>query len=133
MTAIESVTLLMAKVEAIDLSTPPCMRHASILDITAVWNGIGPAWAPEWFRKALSTWLRSFQPAALVHDYSYSLIDRNQPFAEDQRQVEDLRFYENCSKCAAYEFTWLHPKRLLLELGALAAWRAVRRLGGASL
>jgi hypothetical protein len=126
---LERVTRLVFLAENLGLYMPPAMAHANLMDIAAVYNGIGPAWAPEWLREALTSWLACFQPAALVHDFAYSQITPS-PAAEDLRAWADEQFYSNCRRCAAAAASWYTPRRWRLEVGAFLAWRAVRRLGG---
>ena len=134
---IDHVTRLMAIAEGCFLSMPPSMARASILDIATTYNGIGPSWAPQWLRDALTGWLSLFQPAALIHDYHYSLIDPKTDWAEDEREIADWEFYQNCRKLTAIEYPiWnvtCWPLRAAHEYQAFCAWRAVRRLGGFSI
>jgi hypothetical protein len=133
MNAVDDVRKLLAVVIEEGLSMPPGMESATFVDVVASYNGIGPRWAPEWFRKALTKRLSWMQPAALVHDYGYGLIDADNPYADSQRMVEDDRFFDNCQILAARRWRWWHPLRLVAEVDSLIAWRMVRRLGVASL
>jgi hypothetical protein len=133
MSKLERVRDLMATAERLGMDMAPTMKHADLMDIAANWNGIGPGWAPDWFRAALDTYLHAFQPAALIHDWDYAYIDAGRPGWEAMREAADDRFYKNCRIGAAAVVPWWSPQRWRLERNAFWAWRAVRRLGGYSM
>ncbi len=133
MTKLTEVTQLVIEAEILGLSMPPAMAHMDLRQIAEVSNGVGPQWAPEWIRDALSTRLRVFLPAALVHDVAYSFISSRDPHADDLRFWADEMFYGNCRTCAAHAAPWYSPRRWILERDAWLAYRAVRKFGGLSL
>ena len=129
---LERVRVLMAEAQRLNMDMAPTLQQADLLDIAASWNGIGPAWAPAWFRKALDTRLAAFQPAALIHDWDYAYIDAGRPGWEVVREAADDRFFANCRLACGDVPLW-NPLRWIMERDAFLAWRAVRRLGGYSI
>jgi len=53
-------------------AAPDSFWCASDAELALAFNGIGAAHWPKWLRGMLTVLLRSFQAAALVHDWEYS-------------------------------------------------------------
>ena len=129
---LERVRMLMAEAQRLNMDMAPTLQQADLLDIAANWNGIGPAWAPDWLRQGLDARLAAFRPAALIHDWDYSHIDAGRPGWEVVREAADDRFYANCRRACGDVSIW-RPMRWLMEYEAFWAWRFVRRIGGYSI
>lgn len=76
-------------------------------EIERVYNGIGPEWAPWWFRSILNFFFGVFLPAVWRHDQRFShgdgtLID----FMDANRELSD-----NCRICADAEYGAWNPLR----------------------
>ena len=53
-------------------AAPESFWSASDAELAQAYNGVGADHWPNWLRAVLTTLLRSFQAAALVHDWEYS-------------------------------------------------------------
>jgi hypothetical protein len=134
MSNVYQVQCLIAACLRMGLSMPPEMRQASTSEIIDSWNGIGSEDTPKAVRKFLGLALHEFAPAALIHDYEYSMIERlaepqGQEVVEPLRELADDRFYRNCKTCARDAAAIWNPRRAVLLYHAFLAWRTVRRLG----
>lgn len=92
------------KAVALDIHVP---RDISDAEIERVYNGVGPEWAPRWFRSLLNFFFAVFLPAVWRHDQRYShgdgtLVD----FMSANSELGD-----NCRVCADAKYGALNPLR----------------------
>ena len=56
---------------------PDSFWCASDAELAQAFNGIGAAYWPKWLRVTLTALLKSFQAAALIHDWEYSQKEKS--------------------------------------------------------
>ena len=80
------------------------------LKVAAACNGIGPASWPEKWRKKLDKWLKTFRPAADVHDcdFTYNNDGSVERFNEANERLE-----KNCLLLADRKYAWYNPLRYI--------------------
>ena len=96
-----------------------------IEELAANYNGVGPAWAPDWVRALLTKSHRTFLSAVLIHDMRYTESDGTSHgfnFANDELET-------NCLIAADAAYCVLNPLRYVARYRAGKIARACRVAG----
>ena len=103
MPSLDRVADLIAQVRTYDLERPSSFDMASLEQIAATYNGIGPEWLPKRLRNWLTDGFGYFAPAALVHDWEYR-------FSEDRSRAAftacNERLRRNSRRLLAKGYAW---------------------------
>ena len=67
-----------------------------------IYNGCGPDWMPEFFRKKLSDYLEFFEAAFLEHDFAFECSDKTRKGFNKSNK----RLYRNCKRLIAARYSW---------------------------
>ena len=106
-----TVELLRTICMEIHASAPPEFWTVPNEELARAWNGIGPEHWPKWTRKFMSTLLRPFSAAALIHDWEYSRSIKSFGMFTDA----NMRLVENVAREAVFD---CHPA--LIPWGIIA-------------
>jgi len=86
-----------------------------LLELAAIYNGIGPDRFPEKLRDFVTEVNTIFEPAALIHDVEYHIGGGKADFTR-----ANLRFRKNCDILVDNAYAWYDPRRYYWEF---KAWR----------
>ena len=102
------------------------LKHLSLDQMAAGYNGIGADWMPEALVKKITKYFSVFEPAAFIHDMEYAYDDDR---SRDAFKNANRRFLVNCLACL-YKLYCLTDKRLWGGIPkAWALYRCVRDFG----
>ncbi len=73
-----------------------------LAQLDKIFNGCGPDWLPEYFRKKLSRYFRFFMSAFLAHDFSFELSDRTRKGFKKANK----KMYRNCKRLIEARYSW---------------------------
>lgn len=94
--------------------------------VAAACNGIGPASWPEERRAKLDKWLRTFRPAAGVHDCDFEF---NNDGSVEKFNEANERLERNCLILADRKYAWYNPFRYVARNRAHLVATACRLFG----
>ena len=67
-----------------------------------IYNGCGPDWLPEKYRKRMTKYFDFFQSAFLEHDFSFENSDKTRKGFN----AANLRLLRNCVRLVESEYSW---------------------------
>ena len=113
---------LLKQVYVYRLSVPTAFKRENIETLEAVYNGIGPEHWNHLLRGIITALFLLFAPAALVHDYEFSVLPKNYKHFTQA----NCRLAYNCIRLALFgklRFfkNTLHSRLKLAGLGLLLA------------
>lgn len=97
-----------------------------VAEIAREYNGIGPEWAGEKLRDAVTERCSLFEPAALIHDLRNAVSDGS----EIKFHFANSEFYLNCRKLADRAYPWWSWRRYRARLVASTFCDFVEGPGG---
>jgi hypothetical protein len=109
-----SKVLILTMITAVKEYGLDCPHEITITDAMRLFNGVGPAWMPEKYRKKLNKYSTTIMPAVFVHDNDYAngdgtLLDF---------QLANKRLHSNGVKCADIVYKWYNPMRYIVRYQA---------------
>ena len=110
MNRLKELKMLREKAEDLQLENCGILRKYTLMELSAIYNGIGPDSFPEWLRNFISVLHPSLAVVALIHDVEWHESDKSkEKFAES-----NARFKRNGYKVAESEFGWYNPRRYIV-------------------
>ena len=106
-TDIKRVKSLIVEAEKLGLDGIEMVKSLPVEEVAKEFNGIGPAWWPDWLRDLLSGLLCIFLPACMIHDIEYKLADGS----KEAFHAANRRLGANCAKTAKAMYAWYDPLR----------------------
>ena len=92
-----------------------------------IYNGAGPDWLPEYFRKKLTEYFWFFEAPFLEHDFSFECSDKS----KEGFEAANRRLYLNSQKLIANRYSWWRSPivKARRHAQAFAIYRACARFG----
>lgn len=98
-----------------NLDNVDILKKYSMLELSGIYNGIGPDRFPEKLRAFVTSVNDIFEPAALIHDVEYHEGGSKADFT-----AANTRFQRNCDILVDNAYAWYDPRRYYWEF---KAWR----------
>jgi hypothetical protein len=111
MTDLASKVLVIAMINAVKEYGLDCPHEITVTDATRFFNGVGPSWMPEKYRKKLNKYSKTIMPAVFVHDNDYANGDGTML----DFQLANRRLHSNGVKCADIRYAWYNPMRYIVR------------------
>ena len=110
MNKLKEIKMLKEKAETLQLENCEILRKYTPMELSSIYNGIGPDSFPEWLRNCISALHPSLAVVALIHDVEWHESDKSkEKFAES-----NARFKRNGYKVAESVFGWYNPRRYIV-------------------
>ena len=111
MAGLANKVLILAMINAVKEYGLDCPHEITVTDAMRIFNGVGPSWMPEEYRKKLDKYSKTIMPAVFVHDNDYAngdgtLLDF---------QLANKRLHSNGVKCADIVYAWYNPMRYIVR------------------
>lgn len=111
MAELASKVLVLAMINAVKEYGLDCPHEITITDAMRFFNGVGPAWMPEKYRKKLNKYSKTIMPAVFVHDNDYA----NGVGTRLDFLLANKRLHTNGVKCADIAYKWYNPMRYIVR------------------
>lgn len=102
----EKLKRLRSKAEQLQLEGSGLLAEYDAVELSVIYNGIGPDRFPDWLRRAVTRSAELFEPAALIHDLEYFIGGGEADFS-----AANERFRRNCGRLVKAEYPWWFPLR----------------------
>ena len=118
----DTIIELLSLIQQYNLSVPRTLRSEDTEFLSKIYNGIGPEnWHP-YVRQFITDILDLFSPAALVHDYEFSIVKKSYKHFTQA----NIRLAYNCLRLAllgkvSIVRNTLHSRIKLMGLGLILA------------
>lgn len=108
---VESKALILAMINTVKEYGLDCPHEITVTDAMRFFNGVGPSWMKEEYRKKLDKYSKTIMPAVFVHDNDYAngdgtLLDF---------KFANKRLHANGVKCADRVYAWYNPMRYIVH------------------
>lgn len=111
MVDLASKVLVLAMINAVKEYGLDCPHEITVTDAMRYFNGVGPSWMKEEYRKKLNKYSTTIMPAVFVHDNDYANGDGT--MLDFQRA--NRRLHSNGVKCADIVYKWYNPMRYIVR------------------
>ena len=111
MADLASKVLILAMINAVKEYGLDCPHEITVTDAMRIFNGVGPSWMPEEYRKKLDKYSKTIMPAVFVHDNDYANGDGTML----DFQLANRRLHSNGVKCADIAYAWYNPMRYIVR------------------
>jgi hypothetical protein len=102
---------ILAEINAVKEYGLDCPHEITVTDAMRFFNGVGPSWMPEEYRKKLDRYSKTIMPAVLVHDNDFANGDGTML----DFQLANRRLHSNGVKCADIVHKWYNPMRYIVR------------------
>lgn len=102
--------IVIAEAKALTLSGADFIASLGPDKVAAAYNGIGPEWLPERFRKKLDKWFDTYRTACVIHDCRFA-HDNDGTDAKFRAANDELE--RNAVIIADDKYAWYNPLRYL--------------------
>ncbi|OGV38580.1 MAG: hypothetical protein A2020_00650 [Lentisphaerae bacterium GWF2_45_14] len=111
------------------LNAVPKFWETSELRLREIYNGAGPDWLPDWGRKILTSFLKIFKGAFVIHDFDYERSDKSLPNfnAANDRMLSNMMKILDKDYPFSSILKW--PARARWWVRAKAAYKACEKFG----
>lgn len=111
-----SKAFILAMINAVKEYDLDCPHEITVTDAMRFFNGVGPSWMPEKYRKKLNKYSKTIMPAVFVHDNDYANGDGTM----FDFLLANKRLHSNGVKCADIAHKWYNPMRYIVRHQAKA-------------